>query len=81
MDKLLIFAGTYAQYLMFCKEKELQNAIYMSDVHVLHGIDNPKIVLVGTYTQRKDYPDILNALSRKNSVDFLDQKTLTKNKT
>lgn len=56
MDKTLVFAGNYNQYLAYCREHNVSplRASYITSPEQIQGLRNPIVVRVGSYALRED---------------------------
>lgn len=61
--KVFIFAGTYKEANLYCKQFPFLKGKYISSFDVLLGHSAGIIISVGTYQSRKDYFEIKDYLS------------------
>lgn len=61
--KVFIFAGSYKEADLYCKQFSFLNGKYISSLDTLLGHDCGIIITVGTYQGRKDYFQIKDFIS------------------
>ena len=64
MSDVYVVAGTYAQYLLYCRKKTSDGKfyIYVSGPDMLRGILDPHGVFIGTWMNRPDAGQIVDNL-------------------
>lgn len=83
MSKLLIIAGSYSEYVDFCKLTKLTpdtDAKYVTNLQSIRGLAKSEFITVGTWWRNPDnfaYVDILTAreYNELNLQDYINERT------
>ena len=88
MSKYFVISGNHDQFvewkdrnypemLLNLQIENLSDIVYVSSVHILKGVSNPRGIFIGTWYQRKDMLEVLTQL-RAATTDIGKMKVLSR---